>query len=273
MPDDSLDDSRPRGGHPLRNEGTIAIRGVERTADIPAMSLLRNSRYNSISAMRAIALTLLMALAAASVATGKFVETVQPMIGAATVDSLHQALATVRVTVTAGRDVAAETWRRAKATSLDAAVEAGAPILEGWIKAWREQAIEDGTQAMPRATKEQLVGFFPDMLLNRVRYRIGWSRRETVESALFGLSDARALTLIDVIVFRDEAVAADPAIWAHELAHVQQFDIWGTPDFARRYVRDSGAVEFEAWEVAARYTMWTLQEGRLRASVLSAAPL
>ena len=223
--------------------------------------------------MRPTTLTVLLTLAVASVATGKFVGTVQPMIGVASADNLYQALATVRATVTAGRDVAAETWRRAKATSLDAAVEAGAPILDGWITAWREQAMQDGGQAMPRATKEQLVCFFPDMLLNRVRYRIGWSRRQTVESALFGLSDARALTLIDIIVFRDEAVAADPAIWAHELAHVQQFDIWGTAGFARRYVRNSGAVEFEAWEVANRYRMWKLQEGRLGAAIPSAAPL
>ena len=215
--------------------------------------------------MRAIALTLLLVLAAAAVAS-------QPITRAAA-DNLYQALATVRAMVTAGRDAAAQTWRRAEATSLDAAVGAGAPILEGWIMAWRQQAIEDGTQAMPRATKEQLVGFFPDMLLNRVRYRIGWSGRQTVESALFGLSDARALTLIDVIVFRDEAVAANPAIWAHELAHVQQFDIWGTPDFARRYMRNSGAVEFEAWEVAARYRMWKLQEELLGASFPSAAAL
>lgn len=103
------------------------------------------------------------------------------------------------------------------------------------------------------------------MLLNRVRYRTGWGQRRTVESGLFRLSDARALALVDVLVFRDDAVAADPVIWAHELAHVQQYDQWGPREFARRYLRDPGAIESDAWVVAARYTMWALQEGRLSA--------
>ena len=223
--------------------------------------------------MRAIALTILLILAAASMATGKFVETVQPMIGGATADNLHQALTAVRGMAAAGRDMAAQTWREAKATSLDTAAEAGAPILGGWIAAWRRQAMEEGTQPMPRATKEQLVGFFPEMLLNRVRYRIGWSQRQTVESGLFRLSDARAVALIDVLVFRDDAVAADPVIWAHELAHVQQYDQWGPLEFARRYLRDPGAIESDAWVVAARYTMWALEEGRLSASTRPGAPL
>lgn len=215
--------------------------------------------------MRAIALTILLILAAASVATGKFVEIVQPMIGAATADNLHQALTAVRGVAAAGRDMAAETWQEAKAASLDTAADAGAPILGGWIATWRRQAMDEGTQPIPRATRERLVGFFPEMLLNRVRYRTGWGQRRTVESGLFRLSDARALALVDVLVFRDDAVAADPVIWAHELAHVQQYDQWGPREFARRYLRDPGAIESDAWVVAARYTMWALQEGRLSA--------
>jgi uncharacterized protein DUF4157 len=218
------------------------------------------------SAMRAIALTILLILAAASVAASKFVETVQPIVGAATADGLHHALTAVRGVAAAGRDMAAETWREARAASLDTAADAGAPILGGWIAAWWRQAMEEGTQPIPRATREQLVGFFPDVLLNRVRYRIGWSQRQTVESGLFRLSDARALALIDVLVFRDDAVAADPVIWAHELAHVQQYDRWGPQEFAKRYLRDRGAIEWDAWVVAARYTMWALQEATLGAS-------
>jgi hypothetical protein len=72
------------------------------------------------------------------------------------------------------------------------------------------------------------------------------------------------VSLGDVIVFRDAALAADPVIWAHELAHVQQYDRWGTLQFAKRYVRDHHAVELEAWEIAARYTMWALEEGTPR---------
>jgi hypothetical protein len=109
----------------------------------------------------------------------------------------------------------------------DVAVEAGAPIIEKWIVPWREQALEDGTQPMRPAIKEQLVGYFPEALLDRVRYRIGWGDGRAMQSSLFHLLDARAVSLGDVIVFRDAAIAADPVIWAHELAHVQQYDRWG----------------------------------------------
>ena len=104
---------------------------------------------------------------------------------------------------------------------------------------------------------------FPETLLDRVRYRVGWGDGRPMQSSLFRLLDARAVSLGDVIVFRDAGIAADPVIWAHELAHVQQYDRWGTREFAERYLRDHHAVETEAWEVAARYTMWALQEGKL----------
>jgi Domain of unknown function (DUF4157) len=197
--------------------------------------------------MRATAVALSLILLAAFAAAGKLVATVEPMIAAA--------------------------WQTTKAASLEAAVETGAPLLEERIVTWRQQALDDGTQPMPRAIREQLAGYFPVMLLDRVRYRIGWSERRTLQSGLFRLIDARAVALIDVIVFRDGALAGDPVIWAHELAHVQQYDEWGTLQFARRYLRDPRAIESDAWEVAARYTMWALQEGRLPASIPPAARL
>jgi uncharacterized protein DUF4157 len=157
----------------------------------------------------------------------------------------------------------ADVWRTTKAASVERAVEAGAPIIEKWIVAWRDQALEDGTQPMPATIKEQLVGYFPEALLDRVRYRIGWGEGRPMQSSLFRLAGARAVSLRDVIVFRDAEIAANPVIWAHELAHVQQYDRWGMVEFAKRYVRDHHAVELEAWEVSARYTMWALQEGKL----------
>ena len=151
---------------------------------------------------------------------------------------------------------------------MERAVETGAPIFQKCIVAWREQALEDGTQSVRPAIKGRLVGYFPEALLDRVRYRIGWGDGWGTPSSLFRLLNARAVSLGDVIVFRDAALAADPVIWAHELAHVQQYDRWGTLEFAKRYVRDHHAVELEAWEIAARYTMWALEEGKLA----SAAP-
>ena len=98
----------------------------------------------------------------------------------------------------------------------------------------------------------------------------GWGDDLATQSSLFHLLNARAVSLGDVIVFRDAALAADPVIWAHELAHVQQYDRWGTLQFAKRYVRDHHAVELEAWEIAARYTMWALEESKLASAAAPA---
>jgi Domain of unknown function (DUF4157) len=223
--------------------------------------------------MRAIAISSLLILVAASAETVAPVAAIDPAIGTATANKLHDPPTTVRDGVAALHSLTAKTWQTTRSASLETAAEFGAPILADRIFTWRRQAIEDGTQPMPHAIREQLVGFFPETLLDRVRYRIGWSQRRPLQSGLFRLVDARALALIDVIVFRDNAVAADPVIWAHELAHVHQYDGWGVPRFSRRYLRDPDAIESDAWEFAARYTMWALQEGRLGVSVRRAARL
>jgi hypothetical protein len=45
-------------------------------------------------------------------------------------------------------------------------------------------------------------------------------------------------------------------LWAHELAHVQQYRKWGIDGFARRYIQDYLAVEQEAEDTEARFGIW-----------------
>jgi uncharacterized protein DUF4157 len=47
------------------------------------------------------------------------------------------------------------------------------------------------------------------------------------------------VTLIDVIIFRDEQQAADPVLWAHELTHVEQYDRLGVEAFAVQYLQQA----------------------------------
>lgn len=219
--------------------------------------------------MRAAALALFLILSAASaVAAVSFAGVLEPLIGAASANALDGAPGKWRGGVLALGALGEDVWKTTKAASMERLVEAGAPIVGKWIVTWRDQALEDGTRPMPAAIKEQLVGYFADTLLDRVHYRVGWADGRPMQSSLFRLLDARAVSLGGVIV-RDAGIAADPVIWAHELAHVQQYDRWSTQEFAERYVRDHHAVELETWEVAARYTMWALQEGKLP----SAAPV
>lgn len=215
------------------------------------------------SALRAIALSSLLIFVAVS---ARAIEPLPPIysgLGTEPADGAPHPLTMVRRAIAAMRSWAAKRWQAEKSAALDTVVESGAPILARGILNWRRQAITDGTQPMPDEIREQLVGYFSEALLARVRYRIGWNERWALHASLFRLINVRALALFDVIVFRDRAVAADPVIWAHELAHVRQYDDWGLPQFVRRYLRDHDAVESEAWECAARYTMWALEERRL----------
>jgi hypothetical protein len=214
--------------------------------------------------MRAVAIALFLILSAACAAAAvHFARVLEPPVGAASTTAPDGVLGKWRGAVIALRALGADVWETTKAASMERLVETGAPIVENWIVTWRDRALQDGTQPMPPAIKEQLVGYFADTLLDRIRYRVGWADSRPMQSSLFRILDARALSLGGVIVFRDAGIAADPVIWAHELAHVQQYGRWGTREFAERYLRDHHAVETEAWEVAARYTMWALQEGKL----------
>jgi hypothetical protein len=81
-----------------------------------------------------------------------------------------------------------------------------------------------------------------------VRWREGASELSMPQNMIrFG--DATAVTLDDVIVFREGATALeDPRFWAHEIKHVMQFEEWGVEGFAVRYLSDYQAVENEAQE-------------------------
>lgn len=141
------------------------------------------------------------------------------------------------------------------------AAERGGPILERWIIASRDEALREGAAPVPPEMRAMLLGFFPDALLDRVRYRIGWGSKASLQGYVFGVGDTKGITLGEVIVFRDAATAADPLTWAHELAHVQQYDRWGTGKFAERYIRSFGEVEEEAWRVQGRYKSWAQRNG------------
>jgi hypothetical protein len=78
----------------------------------------------------------------------------------------------------------------------------------------------------------------------------------------FSYGDATAITLGDVVLFKNELVAeTDLKVWAHELTHVMQYQRWGVEGFTERYVRDSGAVEREAIDNADRFAAWLPRRG------------
>ncbi|MDH3030154.1 eCIS core domain-containing protein [Methylobacterium fujisawaense] len=135
--------------------------------------------------------------------------------------------------------------------------EAGGPALAQLIQASRSDTINAGVQPIPPNIRANLSGFFPDELLNSVTFRVGLGNDLLLASNAFRYGDAVAITLVDVIMFKDANQAYnDLALWAHELGHVEQYRRWGLLDFAKRYAKDSNGVENEANARANSYVSW-----------------
>jgi hypothetical protein len=137
-----------------------------------------------------------------------------------------------------------------------------ASALGTLIEEARQQAIADGVRPVPPGVYRSLLGYFPAALLQRCRFATGTSHTLTLPALAFSYGDATAITLGDVVLFKNEHVAdTDLKVWAHELTHVMQYQRWGIEGFADRYVRDSGAVEQEAIDNANRFIAWLPRRG------------
>ena len=81
-----------------------------------------------------------------------------------------------------------------------------------------------------------------------MRYSTDWD--STAEGMLpyflLGNGAVTAVTLGDVILFRDAHLAEDPLLWAHELTHVEQYRRLGVETFATRYLQQAWVLEDEA---------------------------
>ena len=125
-----------------------------------------------------------------------------------------------------------------------------AQALQEWIVQSRNAAANDGTQSIPSNIRNKLAKYYDDRVLNTARYKVGDNGTLNAAKTMFQNPDVNAVTLIDIIVFRYPADAANNlALWAHELKHVQQYLDWGVRDFASRYIRDFKAIEDPAYEI------------------------
>ncbi|MCW5700914.1 MAG: hypothetical protein KIT00_13850, partial [Rhodospirillales bacterium] len=62
--------------------------------------------------------------------------------------------------------------------------ETGGPGLAKLIRASRDAAIKEGVRPIPPAMRARLSGFFPDTLLDRVRYRVGRGEELSIQAVL-----------------------------------------------------------------------------------------
>lgn len=110
-----------------------------------------------------------------------------------------------------------------------------------------EALARNDCQPVPPAIQQALSPFFPPDIFAGVCWNTA-GERFSIDTLLINDFNAGAVTLEDVIVFRDGNLASNPALWAHELTHVQQYRALGLETFAHLYSFGSAqAMENEAY--------------------------
>ncbi|MGF6150143.1 eCIS core domain-containing protein [Pseudomonas fluorescens] len=127
-----------------------------------------------------------------------------------------------------------------------------APALALWLTQARAEAANANIQPIPPHIREQLLRWYDPSVLDAARYTVSDNGQLSTATAMLQNPDVGAVTLIDIILFRDAQTAEqDVALWAHELKHVQQYQEWGVEGFAQRYTQDFNAVEAPAYAIQA----------------------
>ena len=128
-----------------------------------------------------------------------------------------------------------------------------AGTLANWLRHAREVAAGGDIQPVPLHIRARLESYYGLHVLETARYTTGAQAQLDAANALLQNPDVHAVTLVDVIVFRQGRDAQENvALWAHELMHVQQFLEWGVDEFAARYSRDYRLVEAPAYAIQQR---------------------
>jgi hypothetical protein len=135
--------------------------------------------------------------------------------------------------------------------------QTGGTGLEFWIVQSRNSAI-GSAQPIPSQIRQALTGYVEEDLMNRVRFSVGDEGILNLAGLTMRFGDAAAITLIDLVVFRNRNDALyNPALWAHELEHVKQYRDWGTRDFAISYARREADVEDPAYAKGNGFAQWS----------------
>ena len=122
--------------------------------------------------------------------------------------------------------------------------------LRDWIVQSRHRLLASGVEPIPLHIRAELEPYFDFAVLDSVRFKVGDPVELNMAHTLMQNPDVSAVTLIDVIGFRDAAEARDDvALWAHELKHVEQYRQLGVDQFAARYARDYRALEAPAYQL------------------------
>ena len=120
------------------------------------------------------------------------------------------------------------------------------------IRLGRAEAARSGTKPVPDKLKRLFRKHYPDAVLDEARWVVAkpGSRLGRV-LARWPVKEG-AVTLDNVIVFKTQGASKNRRLFAHELAHVEQYRELGIGEFARRYAADPDPIEKEATDKARR---------------------
>jgi tetratricopeptide (TPR) repeat protein len=120
-------------------------------------------------------------------------------------------------------------------------------------------AAQGGAQPIPPYQRAVLANFFAAYILDKARWTLAVPNRSPVEQMVFGGNcpqiqvfglyigcENGALTLDNLIIFKDLDHEANYVNWAHELTHVSQYDGMGIDGFAYAYTVDPMNLEGQA---------------------------
>jgi hypothetical protein len=114
------------------------------------------------------------------------------------------------------------------------------------IRLGRAEAIRSGVEPVPDRLKREFDGDFPDAVLDEARWLVAPPDSRLGRVLARWPVEEGAVTLGDVIVFKTQAASRNRRLFAHELAHVEQYEELGISEFARRYAADPEPIEAEA---------------------------
>ncbi|MDO8408780.1 MAG: DUF4157 domain-containing protein [Phenylobacterium sp.] len=141
---------------------------------------------------------------------------------------------------------AADRTRRASEEVLRRSPAVAAPALAQAIRFSRAEALRQTPEAMPEDIRIALSPYFDEEILETARWTLAGQDLGLGSLLARWYYDEGAITLHDVIVFSDAKVAQNVWLWAHELAHVEQYRRMGLNGFALRYVTDWRLLEAQA---------------------------
>lgn len=114
------------------------------------------------------------------------------------------------------------------------------------IRLGRAEAIRSGVRPVPDRLKRAFADTFPSEVLNEARWTVASADSRLGRVLARWPVQEGAVTLGEVIVFKTAAASRNDRLFAHELAHVEQYRTLGISEFARRYATDPSPIEAEA---------------------------